>query len=76
MGRAKRAVSVALAAARRSSHSAPGTSFSVPRSVPAPPSLKNMYKELRAEYGNDFAVPSHGCVSIADAVQADAWLTR
>ena len=22
-----------------------------------------MYKELRAEYGNDFAVPTHGCVS-------------
>ncbi|PWN38691.1 uracil-DNA glycosylase [Ceraceosorus guamensis] len=39
-----------------------GMSFSVPKGVPVPPSLKNIYKELRAQYGAGFAVPTHGCL--------------
>jgi uracil-DNA glycosylase len=37
-----------------------GLSFSVPRDVPPPPSLKNIYKEIRDDLGID--PPSHGCL--------------
>ncbi|KAI9512991.1 uracil-DNA glycosylase-like protein [Russula earlei] len=36
-----------------------GLCFSVPSGVPAPPSLKNIYAEIKAEYG-DFVPPKHG----------------
>lgn len=35
-----------------------GLSFSVPRGVPPPPSLVNIYKELKQDIG--MAIPSHG----------------
>jgi uracil-DNA glycosylase len=35
-----------------------GLSFSVPKDIPIPPSLKNVYKEIKAEYGID--MPEHG----------------
>lgn len=35
-----------------------GLSFSVPRGVPVPPSLQNVYKEIRSELG--IPVPAHG----------------
>lgn len=35
-----------------------GLSFSVPRGVPAPPSLVNIYKELKEDIG--MAIPNHG----------------
>lgn len=37
-----------------------GLAFSVRRGVRVPPSLANIYKELRSEYGDEFAVPQHG----------------
>jgi len=36
-----------------------GLCFSVPPGVPAPPSLKNIYAEIKAEY-KDFVPPKHG----------------
>ncbi|SJX62997.1 related to UNG1-Uracil-DNA glycosylase [Sporisorium reilianum f. sp. reilianum] len=38
-----------------------GLSFSVPKGVRVPPSLRNIYKELAAEYPA-FRAPSHGCL--------------
>ncbi|KAJ1588501.1 hypothetical protein NDA11_000365 [Ustilago hordei] len=38
-----------------------GLSFSVAKGVPTPPSLKNIYKELAAEYPG-FKAPNHGCL--------------
>lgn len=37
-----------------------GLSFSVPRGVPPPPSLVNIFKELQSDLG--FSSPSHGCL--------------
>jgi len=37
-----------------------GLSFSVQPGVPAPPSLQNMFKELRADLG--CPIPNHGCL--------------
>ncbi len=37
-----------------------GLAFSVPDGVRVPPSLRNIYKELAAEYGPDFAPPRSG----------------
>lgn len=37
-----------------------GLSFSVPKGVPVPPSLKNIYKELEDEYPDEFKDPGHG----------------
>lgn len=37
-----------------------GLSFSVPVGVPTPPSLQNIYKEIRDDLG--FAIPEHGCL--------------
>lgn len=37
-----------------------GLCFSVQPGVPAPPSLKNMFKELQRDLG--FAIPAHGCL--------------
>lgn len=39
-----------------------GLSFSVPKGVPVPPSLRNMYKELTTEYPGSFRAPNHGCL--------------
>lgn len=39
-----------------------GLSFSVPKGVSVPPSLKNIYKELATEYPGQFKAPSHGCL--------------
>ena len=40
-----------------------GLSFSVPKGVPVPSSLKNMYKELdRDPEIPDFKIPDHGCL--------------
>ena len=36
-----------------------GLSFSVPVGIRKPPSLQNIYKELKSEYA-DFAIPDHG----------------
>jgi uracil-DNA glycosylase len=36
-----------------------GLSFSVQKGIPIPPSLKNIYKELAAEF-KDFNIPTHG----------------
>lgn len=38
-----------------------GLSFSVPKGIPTPPSLKNIYKELASEYSG-FKAPNHGCL--------------
>lgn len=38
-----------------------GMCFSVMPNVEVPPSLKNIYKELKSEY-EDFVIPSHGCL--------------
>ncbi len=38
-----------------------GLSFSVPRGVPVPPSLRNVYKELTVDIPG-FAAPAHGCL--------------
>lgn len=40
-----------------------GHSFSVPKGIAVPGSLKNIYKELSDEYGSGFVPPKHGCVS-------------
>jgi uracil-DNA glycosylase len=37
-----------------------GLSFSVPKGVPFPPSLLNIYKELKSDLGLE--MPSHGCL--------------
>ncbi len=37
-----------------------GLCFSVQPGIPAPPSLQNMFKELRRDLG--FDIPSHGCL--------------
>lgn len=37
-----------------------GLSFSVPKGVPAPPSLQNIFKEIKADLG--IAPPNHGCL--------------
>lgn len=37
-----------------------GLSFSVPIGVPAPPSLQNIFKELKEDIG--MPIPSHGCL--------------
>lgn len=37
-----------------------GLSFSVPKGVPTPPSLLNIFKELRDDLG--MAIPKHGCL--------------
>lgn len=37
-----------------------GMSFSVPKGVPAPPSLQNIFKEIQADLG--IPRPSHGCL--------------
>lgn len=37
-----------------------GLSFSVPKDVPAPPSLQNIFKEIQADLG--IRPPSHGCL--------------
>src|SRR5476649_2532346 len=37
-----------------------GLCFSVPNGVPAPPSLVNIYKELKRDLNID--IPSHGCL--------------
>lgn len=39
-----------------------GLSFSVPKGIPTPPSLKNIYKELASEYPGQFKPPNHGCL--------------
>lgn len=39
---------------------AEGLSFSVPRGIPPPPSLKNIFKELKSDLG--LSIPSHGCL--------------
>lgn len=38
-----------------------GLSFSVPPGVPVPPSLRNIYQELRSDVPG-FTVPTHGCL--------------
>jgi uracil-DNA glycosylase len=43
-----------------------GLSFSVPRGIAIPPSLRNIYRELQADQGHH--PPSHGCL--------DAWAAR
>jgi uracil-DNA glycosylase len=37
-----------------------GLSFSVPKGVPPPPSLLNIYKEIKSDLG--FKIPAHGCL--------------
>jgi uracil-DNA glycosylase len=37
-----------------------GLSFSVPRGIDIPPSLRNIYKEIHADLGKP--IPSHGCL--------------
>lgn len=39
-----------------------GHSFSVPKGIAVPGSLKNIYKELTNEYGSGFVPPKHGCL--------------
>ena len=39
-----------------------GLSFSVPKGVKIPPSLRNIYKELASNF-NDFTIPEHGDLS-------------
>ena len=43
-----------------------GLSFSVPRGIPIPPSLRNIFRELQADLGHQ--PPSHGCL--------DAWAAQ
>ena len=41
-----------------------GLCFSVPKTVPAPPSLKNMYKSLNSDPKiKNFKTPKHGDLS-------------
>jgi uracil-DNA glycosylase len=40
-----------------------GLSFSVPKGIKVPPSLNNIYKELKQEYEDDFQIPKHGDLS-------------
>ena len=39
-------------------HQAMGLSFSVPKGIQVPPSLQNIYKEIKREFG--YEVPAHG----------------
>ncbi len=39
-----------------------GLCFSVRPGVPPPPSLQNIFRELRDEYGEGFPFPEHGCL--------------
>lgn len=39
-----------------------GLSFSVPKGIATPPSLRNIYKELSTEYPGTFKAPNHGCL--------------
>lgn len=41
-------------------HQAHGLCFSVPRGVPPPPSLQNIFKEIHHDLG--LSIPSHGCL--------------
>ncbi|KAI8852149.1 uracil-Dna glycosylase from atlantic Cod [Chytridium lagenaria] len=40
-----------------------GLCFSVKKGVPSPPSLVNIFKELKNEYGDAFETPKHGDLS-------------
>jgi len=40
-----------------------GLSFSVPAGEKAPPSLRNIYKELESDTELDFNMPEHGCLT-------------
>mmetsp|Transcript_13280 Transcript_13280/g.20866 ORF Transcript_13280/g.20866 Transcript_13280/m.20866 type:complete len:301 (+) Transcript_13280:147-1049(+) len=40
-----------------------GLSFSVKKGVPPPPSLVNMYKELKQDPDVKFEIPKHGCLT-------------
>ncbi len=40
-----------------------GLCFSVKPGVQVPPSLQNICKELKAEYGDAFTIPNHGCLT-------------
>jgi uracil-DNA glycosylase len=42
-------------------HQAHGLCFSVPKGIPLPPSLKNIYKELAEDVG--ISPPQHGCLT-------------
>lgn len=37
-----------------------GLCFSVKKGVPCPPSLVNIYKEVKANYASTFKIPNHG----------------
>lgn len=39
-----------------------GLCFSVNDGIPLPPSLKNIFQELKNEYGQDFNIPASGCL--------------
>lgn len=39
-----------------------GLSFSVPKGIPTPKSLINMYKDLEISYPGEFRRPNHGCL--------------
>src|SRR5574337_497288 len=41
-------------------HQAHGLSFSVPIGIDTPPSLRNIYKELKSDL--DIDIPNHGCL--------------
>jgi len=41
-------------------HQAHGLCFSVPKGIPPPPSLQNIFKEIRNDLG--LPIPSHGCL--------------
>lgn len=41
-------------------HQAHGLSFSVPKGITPPPSLQNIFKEIKADLG--LPIPSHGCL--------------
>jgi uracil-DNA glycosylase len=40
-----------------------GLCFSVNKGIPNPPSLRNIFQELKNEYGEKFIMPEHGCLS-------------
>ena len=39
-----------------------GLSFSVQKGIDIPPSLRNIYKELKNSLGSNFNIPNHGCL--------------
>lgn len=41
-------------------HQAHGLCFSVPQGIPPPPSLQNIFKEIRSDLG--LPIPAHGCL--------------